>query len=403
MSDSWQGLNERQQKYLQAIYEVDQQQEEDEGKRFNQGYQSRKAEIWRWIDYFTYNVLFPIDSALKAKIRKLKLIDEGTGSTFNALEARGFITCRYVHKDRDEIYLFDEAILSLQITKAGRKLVREAIGTKPTRRKPGELTPAQQKYADKIIAANIAPREEVENAFRQKEDERIRTWGSILGTIQRREQEEYDKTHPIIVNCAYCGKEMLMYRRKWGEYTLSPARYVDVEYSVAGFSWGGWTSNADTERKRFNFYACDEHKEQVKYAEMKLDVTLNFESEENKRIEAIQYPIAAREEARLKLVEDVRFMAWRDVAHADERDLVHTRTRMKRKAQQSYDIFIASVDPEKLTDNMELFTGYYLEEYVRGYKDAIDIRKEIDEGQFEHYQNNEIWQEYYQRTHQEGE
>lgn len=398
---TWQGLNKRQQQYLQAIYEVDQEQEEQEGKRFNQGYTSRKAEEWRWIDYFTTGVFYPVDSLLKAKIRELKLIDEGTGSTFNALEARGFIVCRYVYQDRDGKYAFDESILSLQITKAGRKLVRDATGTKPTKRKPGELTPAQQKYADKIIAADIAPREEVENAFRLKQDERISRWGSVLGMVQRREEEEYNKTHPIIVHCAYCGKEMKMYRRQWGEYTLSPARYVDVEHTVAGFSWGGWTSNATKEHKRFDFYACDEHKEQVKYAEMKLSVTLDFESEENRRIEAIQYPIAAREEARFKLMQDIRFIAWRDVAQSDERDLVHTRTRIKRKAQQSYDAFIASADPEKLTDNLELFVGYYLAEYARGYKDAIDIRKEIDEGQYEHYQNNAIWQEYYQRTHTE--
>jgi hypothetical protein len=54
-------------------------------------------------------------------------MDEGTGSTFNVLESRGFITCRYVSHDRDHRYTFDEAILSLQITKAGCKLVRGAL------------------------------------------------------------------------------------------------------------------------------------------------------------------------------------------------------------------------------------------------------------------------------------
>jgi hypothetical protein len=77
-----------------------------------------------------YGVFDGVSSTLYTKLYLRKLIDEGTGSTFNALESRGFITCKYTWKRRDGGREALERFLMLQITPAGRKLVRSATGAK---------------------------------------------------------------------------------------------------------------------------------------------------------------------------------------------------------------------------------------------------------------------------------
>ena len=121
---SWGDLNIRQQEYLQAIYEVDQEQEAYEHSVWTRSGRPRPAREWRWIEYGVFDGV-PTD--LYAKLYLRKLIDEGTGSTFNALESRGFITCKYTQIRKNGQLTF-ERFPMLQITPQGRKLVREAIG-----------------------------------------------------------------------------------------------------------------------------------------------------------------------------------------------------------------------------------------------------------------------------------
>lgn len=402
MGKEWEELNQRQQKYMQIIYEVDQDQEEWEKGAYTRGDRARKAKVWRWIDYATFGALPPIDTPLKQKIKALKLADEGTGSTFNALETRGFIVCRYVYADRDEAHILDEQFLSLQITQSGRKLVRVALDLHPVRRKPGELTKNQQAYADKIIAAGLAPREEVENAFRSKEsvdEELIHNWGSTLGYIQRREREKYEREHPIIKHCAVCDREIIISHDVWK--VKENIRYTEVIYNVAGISWGRWDSNAEQKRDRYDFYACcPEHAEKIKYAEVQVSVSIVFNEEEEQRIKAIQYPVEVRDSARDKLGGDVRMIAWRDVAEAEEQVLVRTRGKIAGKVQKSLDALITSSDTAQLTDNLEMFSDIYLKNYAVGYKDALGMRQSIDEGRSDSYQRYDIWLEYYRRTRQ---
>jgi hypothetical protein len=83
---------------------------------------------------------YGVGSTLYTKLYLRKLIDEGTGSTFNALESRGFIKCKYTWKRRDGSREALERFLMLQITPAGRKLVRSATGAKAYRPgSPGTL------------------------------------------------------------------------------------------------------------------------------------------------------------------------------------------------------------------------------------------------------------------------
>jgi hypothetical protein len=122
---SWADLNERQQHYMQAIYETDQEQEADERGMWKRGGTPRPASLWRWMEYGVFD---GVGSTLYTKLYLRKLIDEGTGSTFNALESRGCITCKYTWKRRDGGREALERFLMLQITPAGRKLVRSATG-----------------------------------------------------------------------------------------------------------------------------------------------------------------------------------------------------------------------------------------------------------------------------------
>jgi len=133
---SWAELNERQQQYMQAIYETDQEQEADERSLWKRGGTPRPAREWRWMEYGVFN---GVGSTLYTKLYLRKLIDEGTGSTFNALEARGFITCKYTDLRRNGDRTFDR-FLMLQITKEGRAIVRSATGAKAYRPgTPGSL------------------------------------------------------------------------------------------------------------------------------------------------------------------------------------------------------------------------------------------------------------------------
>jgi len=126
---SWADLNERQQEYMQAVYETDQEQEADERGMWKRGGTPRPAREWRWMEYGVFN---GIGSMLYTKLYLRKLIDEGTGSTFNALETRGYVTCKYTNTRRNGERMFD-SFLMLQITKEGRSLVRSATGAKAYR------------------------------------------------------------------------------------------------------------------------------------------------------------------------------------------------------------------------------------------------------------------------------
>jgi hypothetical protein len=90
----------------------------------------RPAQVWRWMEYGVFD---GVGSTLYTKLYLRKLIDEGTGSTFNALESRGFIKCKYTWKRRDGDREALERFLMLQITSVGRKLVRSATGVKAYR------------------------------------------------------------------------------------------------------------------------------------------------------------------------------------------------------------------------------------------------------------------------------
>jgi hypothetical protein len=115
----WADLNKRQQTYLQAVYEVDQAKEADMKWLGSQGrWTNTPASEWRWMPYNASG------AALLRKIKDAGYVDQGTGSTFEALERRGLVLCKY------EPGSLSGPILFVQITKAGRKMVRQGLSIK---------------------------------------------------------------------------------------------------------------------------------------------------------------------------------------------------------------------------------------------------------------------------------
>jgi hypothetical protein len=63
------------------------------------------------------------DSHLRRRLKVAHLADTGTGATFEELEKRGYILCRC-----EPVSGFGDPLVYIQITPAGRKLVRSATG-----------------------------------------------------------------------------------------------------------------------------------------------------------------------------------------------------------------------------------------------------------------------------------
>ena len=115
----WADLNERQQQYVQAIYDQDQENERHEKSQWMRGGRPRPAIEWRWM-YYGIMPETGSDSPLRHRLKVADLVDPGTGATFQALEARGYILCQY------KPTMIGDPLVYVQITKEGRKLVREA-------------------------------------------------------------------------------------------------------------------------------------------------------------------------------------------------------------------------------------------------------------------------------------
>ncbi len=79
---SWADLNERQQQYMQAIYDQDQENERHEKGAWPRGDRPCPATEWRWMFYG----IFPVtgsDSPLRCRLKVADLVDPGTGATFD--------------------------------------------------------------------------------------------------------------------------------------------------------------------------------------------------------------------------------------------------------------------------------------------------------------------------------
>ncbi|HYX17885.1 MAG TPA: hypothetical protein VE944_26700 [Nostoc sp.] len=131
----WQDLNLRQQLTLSAIYHADQKAEDEEGARWRLGWQKRPAAVWRSLRYPDLNGR---ETFLHKLLRESEVIDEGLGSTLQALERRQLCECNYYQvRGKSEL-------LSVKLTTTGRAVVRAGLGKSAPKKTPkGQLRPRQ--------------------------------------------------------------------------------------------------------------------------------------------------------------------------------------------------------------------------------------------------------------------
>ena len=74
---------------------------------------------------------------LKQRLVDAGVVDPGTGSTFEALEKRGYILVKY---ERITSHPLSDTLVSVRLTTTGRKLVRQALELSAPKKAPvGEL------------------------------------------------------------------------------------------------------------------------------------------------------------------------------------------------------------------------------------------------------------------------
>lgn len=113
-------LNERQRAYLVVAYAQDQKAEE-----WHSGPGSAPASDWRWLEYgpdgrvrkLTY------DGPLRKTLDEMKLVGQGTGSTWHSLEQQGLLLT-----DRRPTGLGDLQTLFVRLTTDGRRVARVLNG-----------------------------------------------------------------------------------------------------------------------------------------------------------------------------------------------------------------------------------------------------------------------------------
>jgi DNA-binding transcriptional regulator YiaG len=117
---AWEELNHRQRLYLLSIYHAEKQKE-----RHYQNYPLdwndplRKDGEWRWCKHDSDGLTRGLDVILE----KVGELDQGTGSTYEALDRRGFIERRH-HEIWDPITKQKFTLLDVRLTRKGRALAK---------------------------------------------------------------------------------------------------------------------------------------------------------------------------------------------------------------------------------------------------------------------------------------
>ena len=113
----WQELNVRQQLFLQLLYERERQREVIYTSQDYSRSPLRKGGEWRWIDHQ--------GDLCHLLYHRHQLTDPGEGSTWKALDDRGFVERRW--RDVKDCFGRMHVILSVRLTRRGRQLLREKL------------------------------------------------------------------------------------------------------------------------------------------------------------------------------------------------------------------------------------------------------------------------------------
>ena len=216
----WQALNNRQQTYLKFIFEIDQQNEESYQRNWSvsrRGFPPPASE-WRWISYDGGADGWG-DTELRRRLRKEGFVDQGTGATFEALANRGYIKRKWSEPD-----LLGHQILYVQMTRRGRKLIRENIpdsSQRAPRLKKGQLQSWQWDALARLYAAAPEALAETKGITRNSW-ERLENYTPPLMRIQNTNYKAGSyKSLPIITQAGVTFYET--------NYALYKAMYSDVK------------------------------------------------------------------------------------------------------------------------------------------------------------------------------
>ncbi len=240
-----------------------------------------------------------------------------------------------------------------------------------------QLTPRQQDYADSIIGAGLAVREDVEDAFRERSPEneaKIASWGATLTQKRKEAREAALRRIQTQERCAYPGcTKTIEVKRTWSgdPGTPRPTREITLITQMEGWHWKGLGKEDNTKTTTIYLWGCSsEHQKGIFCLEFTLVPTLVEQQEQPQ----IQYPMG--HETQWKVYELARERARTLVAQAPQAaDLPHIRRTIKPVAEQEVKVLIAASDPTWLTDNLEQFRALYIEEFVEGYLEGLRAHK----------------------------
>lgn len=272
-------------------------------------------------------------------------------------------------------------------------------------KKPRPFTPAQTGLINAIELAQLAPRDEIEAAFRarsQSSDDKIFTWKSVL----KRQQEEAMREHMRSLTrhepCAFpgCTNTIEVRLNKYSEEWPLPDRIATLTVDIEGYQLICFSKVSNTKTITKSFYGCSPtHKEAI--FRMEFDITFTLDMKQEEHIATLQYPVAASQESRWKVYEMARMDAWRSVAESAKRDLAHIRRTILPIALKHVDQLVdVAPDKNRLTDDLAQFKEIYTDHFIEAYLRALIIRRNIDTGQREHNDNHEIWVKYRNCKHE---
>jgi hypothetical protein len=210
-------LNERQRAYLLAIFETDQEVEAEMRDLPYRPFQERpKASEWRWLEYEEpVPIIGEPGSALWRRIKKLDLVDQGTGSTFSALADRGLVDVQW-HR----VNVHGQGVPHLRMTTNGRKLARSWTG-RPVYKAPPAGT-LKEWHWRALAKAYAAGDEGIEGEYGIYGRIGERTWQRLLEYKRGALVEERGTLIDVVtgrvhrMHIAAAGRAL--YEREWARY-----------------------------------------------------------------------------------------------------------------------------------------------------------------------------------------
>jgi hypothetical protein len=116
-------LNPRQRKYLELLYQADQEAEKRQRRRWHQSLRREPAHHWRWIPFSTDHPRAGT-TEIQQRLTQEGIHDPGSGATLSALLRRGLIEVRTVDIDTSHGTAPQRQV---RLTRTGRQTVREAL------------------------------------------------------------------------------------------------------------------------------------------------------------------------------------------------------------------------------------------------------------------------------------